>query len=180
MFDPALAGYWGSSETKSAMDACLQIIKANSEKIDGIKISLLSKEAEITMRRQLPKHVRMYTGDDFNYAELIAGDDQGYSDALLGIFDAIAPVVQKESIDFEKAWFQSRYHLGSDSNGDYLNCPLNKIQYENFIQELLNSEVIEFKEWEKNTPYFEGCMPIEEIAKRGIDCLLYTSPSPRD
>ena len=91
MFDPALAGYWGSSETKSAMDACLQIIKANSEKIDGIKISLLSKEAEITMRRQLPEHVRMYTGDDFNYAELIAGDDLGYSDALLGIFDAIAP-----------------------------------------------------------------------------------------
>ena len=91
MFDPALAGYWGSSETENAMDACLQIIKANSEKIDGIKISLLSKEAEITMRRQLPEHVRMYTGDDFNYAELIAGDDLGYSDALLGIFDAIAP-----------------------------------------------------------------------------------------
>ena len=91
MFDPALAGYWGSSETDIAMDACLQIINANSEKIDGIKISLLSKEAEITMRRQLPERVRMYTGDDFNYAELIAGDDQGYSDALLGIFDAIAP-----------------------------------------------------------------------------------------
>ncbi len=91
MFDPALAGYWGSSKTESAMDACLQIIKANSEKIDGIKISLLSKEAEIIMRRQLPERVRMYTGDDFNYAELIVGDDQGYSDALLGIFDAIAP-----------------------------------------------------------------------------------------
>ncbi len=91
MFDPALAGYWGSSETETAMDACLQIIKANSEKIDGIKISLLSKDAEIKMRRLLPEGVRMYTGDDFNYAELIAGDDQGYSDALLGIFDAIAP-----------------------------------------------------------------------------------------
>ena len=88
-----LTQHWllGLSETETAMDACLQIIKANSEKIDGIKISLLSKEAEITMRRQLPEHVRMYTGDDFNYAELIAGDDQGYSDALLGIFDAIAP-----------------------------------------------------------------------------------------
>ena len=109
MFDPALAGYWGSSETKSAMDACLQIIKANSEKIDGIKISLLSKEAEITMRRQLPEHVRMYTGDDFNYAELIAGDDQGYSDALLGIFDAIAPAASA-ALAHLAAGNQDRFH----------------------------------------------------------------------
>ena len=84
----------------------------------------------------------------------------------------------KESIDFEKAWFQSRYDRGSDSNGDYINCPLNKIQYENFIQELLNSEMVEFKEWEKNTPYFEGCMPIEEIAKRGTDTLRFGPMKP--
>ncbi len=109
MFDPALAGYWGSSETENAMDACLQIIKANSEKIDGIKISLLSKEAEITMRRQLPEHVRMYTGDDFNYAELIAGDDQGYSDALLGIFDAIAPAASA-ALAHLAAGNQDRFH----------------------------------------------------------------------
>ena len=109
MFDPALAGYWGSSETETAMDACLQIIKANSEKIDGIKISLLSKEAEITMRRQLPEHVRMYTGDDFNYAELIAGDDQGYSDALLGIFDAIAPAASA-ALAHLAAGNQGRFH----------------------------------------------------------------------
>jgi methylenetetrahydrofolate--tRNA-(uracil-5-)-methyltransferase len=99
------------------------------------------------------------------------------SDAL-AFFDAIAPVVYKESIDFEKAWFQSRYDRGSDSNGDYINCPLNKIQYENFIQELLNSEMVEFKEWEKNTPYFEGCMPIEEIAKRGTDTLRFGPMKP--
>jgi hypothetical protein len=73
------------------MDTCLSVISTHSSKVDGIKISLLSKEKEIDMRRKLPADVRMYTGDDFNYAELIAGDEQGHSDALLGIFDAIAP-----------------------------------------------------------------------------------------
>lgn len=91
MFDPALAGYWGSADTAAAMDTCLAMLAANADKVDGIKISLLSKEAEIAMRRRLPAGIRMYTGDDFNYAELIAGDEQGHSDALLGIFDAIAP-----------------------------------------------------------------------------------------
>lgn len=92
MFDPALEGYWGESDHLAAMDVALGVIAANEEKVDGIKISLLSKEKEITMRRKLPQSVRMYTGDDFNYAELIAGDEEGHSDALLGIFDAIAPV----------------------------------------------------------------------------------------
>ena len=91
MFDPALAGYWGSHDHNAAMDTALKVIAANPAKVDGIKISLLSKEKEIAMRRHLPSGVRMYTGDDFNYAELIAGDGHGYSDALLGIFDAIAP-----------------------------------------------------------------------------------------
>ena len=76
----------------AAMDVCLDVIAAHADKVDGIKISLLSKDKEIAMRRRLPDGVRMYTGDDFNYAELIAGDDEGHSDALLGIFDAIAPV----------------------------------------------------------------------------------------
>ncbi|MCZ7660569.1 MAG: dihydrodipicolinate synthase family protein [Xanthobacteraceae bacterium] len=91
MFDPALAGYWGAADHAAAMETCLSIIADNAAKIDGIKISLLSKEKEIAMRRRLPAGVRMYTGDDFNYAELIAGDEEGHSDALLGIFDAIAP-----------------------------------------------------------------------------------------
>jgi hypothetical protein len=91
MFDPALAGYWGSHDHAAAMETALAVIAANPSKVDGIKISLLSKEKEIAMRRRLPAGVRMYTGDDFNYAELIAGDERGYSDALLGIFDAIAP-----------------------------------------------------------------------------------------
>ncbi|MDQ2735796.1 MAG: dihydrodipicolinate synthase family protein [Pseudomonadota bacterium] len=97
MFDPALTGYWGSSDADRAMDTALGVIAANPGKVDGIKISLLDKDKEIAMRRRLPEGVRMYTGDDFNYAELIAGDGTGtatnhrHSDALLGIFDAIAP-----------------------------------------------------------------------------------------
>ena len=97
MFDPALLGYWGSADVEQAMTTALGIIQAHSKKVDGIKISLLDKDKEIAMRRRLPSGVRMYTGDDFNYAELIAGDGFGHdivngqSDALLGIFDAIAP-----------------------------------------------------------------------------------------
>lgn len=91
MFDPALKGYWGSTDFAPAMETCLAAIAANAKKVDGIKISLLDDGKEITMRRRLPKSVKMYTGDDFNYPALIAGDAQGYSDALLGIFDAIAP-----------------------------------------------------------------------------------------
>jgi hypothetical protein len=91
MFDPALAGYWGQDDHYQAMEVALDVIAAHPEKVDGIKISLLDKDKEIAMRRRLPQGVRMFTGDDFNYAELIAGDAQSYSDALLGIFDAIAP-----------------------------------------------------------------------------------------
>jgi Protein of unknown function (DUF993) len=91
MFDPALAGYWGESDHRKAMDVAVDVIAAHAGKVDGVKISLLDKDKEIAMRRRLPAGVRMYTGDDFNYAELIAGDLQGHSEALLGIFDAIAP-----------------------------------------------------------------------------------------
>jgi hypothetical protein len=91
MFDPALEGYWGTIDIPAATENCLNIIRANREKIDGIKISLLDADLEVSMRRQLPAGLRMYTGDDFNYDRLILGDEQGHSDALLGIFDAIAP-----------------------------------------------------------------------------------------
>jgi Protein of unknown function (DUF993) len=91
MFDPALAGYWGNADHLKAMETAVGIINAHATKVDGVKISLLDKDKEIAMRRRLAKGVRMYTGDDFNYAELIAGDRDGHSDALLGIFDAIAP-----------------------------------------------------------------------------------------
>jgi hypothetical protein len=91
MFDPALAGYWGHADHRNAMDVAIDVISAHADKVDGVKVSLLDKDKEIAMRRRLPQGSRMYTGDDFNYAELIAGDEKGYSDALLGIFDAIAP-----------------------------------------------------------------------------------------
>ncbi len=91
MFDPDLKGYWGSGDHMAAKKTCLEIIRANAAKVDGIKISLLDADKEIAMRRKLPESVLMYTGDDFNYPELIAGDEEGYSHALLGIFDAIAP-----------------------------------------------------------------------------------------
>jgi Protein of unknown function (DUF993) len=91
MFDPALAGYWGAADLGRAMDTAVAVINAHASKVDGVKISLLDKQREIDMRRRLARGVKMYTGDDFNYAELIAGDDKGYSHALLGIFDAIAP-----------------------------------------------------------------------------------------
>src|SRR5882762_2575843 len=95
MFDPALEGYWGRKDHYAAMDVCLAVLKKNQGKVDGIKISLLDKDKEIAMRRKLPRGVRMYTGDDFNFAELIEGDAEGYSDALLGIFDAIAPAASQ-------------------------------------------------------------------------------------
>jgi hypothetical protein len=91
MFDPALEGYFGSHDHMAAMDVCVGIIEGNARKVDGIKLSLLDKEKETVLRARLPPGVRMYTGDDFNYPELIAGDGLRHSDALLGIFDPIAP-----------------------------------------------------------------------------------------
>jgi hypothetical protein len=92
MFDPLLTGYWGTSDLDAAADVVIDIIETHAAKVDGIKVSLLDAGREVALRRRLPEGVRMYTGDDFNYPELIRGDDAGYSDALLGIFDAIAPV----------------------------------------------------------------------------------------
>lgn len=104
MFDPALKDYWGYSDVDTAMNVALQVIAENIDRVDGIKISLLDKQREIDMRRRLPAGVKMYTGDDFNYPELIAGDREGYSHALLGIFDAIAPAAS--------------YALGQLTSGD--------------------------------------------------------------
>lgn len=92
MFDPNLAGYWGSHDPWAAMEALVAIIADNVERVDGAKISMLDEELEVAFRRRLPSGVRCYTGDDFNFPTLIAGDDQGHSHALLGIFDGIAPV----------------------------------------------------------------------------------------
>ena len=91
MFDPALNGYWGGQTVEAAMDTVFDLINDHRTKIDGIKISLLDARHEIALRRRLPSGVHLYTGDDFNYADMIAGDEGGYSHALLGIFAAIAP-----------------------------------------------------------------------------------------
>jgi hypothetical protein len=91
MFDPALEGYWGSGDLDEATETCLAIIAAHAARIDGIKVSLLDAGREVELRRRLPDGVRLYTGDDFNYPELIRGDGERHSDALLGVFDAIAP-----------------------------------------------------------------------------------------
>jgi hypothetical protein len=113
MFDPALEGYWGNREHDRAMETCLAVLEKNKAKVDGIKISLLDKDKEIAMRRKLPQvpggGVRMYTGDDFNFAELIEGDAQGYSDALLGIFDAIAPAAS-QALSFLSENQTAKYH----------------------------------------------------------------------
>lgn len=90
MFDPALARYWGAADLDTATESALELIHGNAGKIDGIKVSLLDEAREVAIRRRLPAGVRLYTGDDFNYPQLIAGDEAGHSDALLGIFDAVA------------------------------------------------------------------------------------------
>ncbi|MFE6700579.1 dihydrodipicolinate synthase family protein [Streptomyces sp. NPDC057718] len=92
MFDPALEGYWGSADLDDATDTFLKVIAEHPDKVDGIKISLLDADREIDVRRRLPGGVRCYTGDDFNYPELIAGDERGFSHALLGIFDPLGPL----------------------------------------------------------------------------------------
>jgi methylenetetrahydrofolate--tRNA-(uracil-5-)-methyltransferase len=98
----------------------------------------------------------------------------------LAFFDAIAPIIYRETIDLEKAWFQSRYDKQGPGGGDadYINCPLDKAQYLAFLEALLAAEKTEFKEWEASTPYFEGCLPIEVMAGRGVDTLRYGPMKP--
>lgn len=100
----------------------------------------------------------------------LTGEDE------LAFFDAIAPIVYKDSIDFDKAWFQSRYDKGEGA--DYINCPLSKDQYFAFIDALLEGEKTDFRDWEKDTPYFEGCMPIEVMAERGPQTLSFGPMKP--
>ena len=99
----------------------------------------------------------------------------------LAFFDAIAPIVHRESINMDVAWFQSRYDKGAEVEGggaDYINCPMDKAQYEGFIHALRTGEKTEFKDWEKDTPYFEGCLPIEVMAERGVETLAHGPMKP--
>ncbi|MBR6409236.1 MAG: methylenetetrahydrofolate--tRNA-(uracil(54)-C(5))-methyltransferase (FADH(2)-oxidizing) TrmFO [Alphaproteobacteria bacterium] len=125
--------------------------------------------------------------DDLNYplimiatgpltAEKLAEDIlEKVGDETLSFYDAIAPVVYKESIDFEKAWYQSRYDKGEPK--DYINCPMNKLQYENFVSELLKAETVAFHKFEK-PQYFDGCLPIEVMAERGLETLRFGPMKP--
>ena len=99
----------------------------------------------------------------------------------LAFFDALAPIVHRDSINMDVAWFQSRYDKGAEVEGggaDYINCPMDQAQYEAFIAALLTAEKTDFKEWEKNTPYFEGCLPIEVMAERGVETLAHGPMKP--
>lgn len=98
----------------------------------------------------------------------------------LAFFDAIAPIIHFDSINTDIAWFQSRYDKSNDGGDgkDYINCPMDKVQYDRFIDALLSGEKMEFKEWETNTPYFEGCMPIEVMASRGPETLRWGPMKP--
>lgn len=97
-------------------------------------------------------------------------------EAYLSFFDAIAPIVLKDSVDMSKAWFQSRYDKGGSA--DYINCPLTRDEYYGFIDALLAGEKTSFKEWEKSTPYFEGCLPVEVMAERGRETLSFGPMKP--
>jgi methylenetetrahydrofolate--tRNA-(uracil-5-)-methyltransferase len=97
-------------------------------------------------------------------------------ESALAFFDAIAPIVHKDSIDFSKAWFQSRWDKGEGA--DYINCAMDKAQYDTFVAALVSGEKTDFKEWEKSTPYFEGCLPVEVMAERGPETLRFGPMKP--
>jgi hypothetical protein len=113
-FDPGLSGYWGSSDVDVQANTVLSLIKEHADKIDGIKLSLLDADMEVAFRRRLPEGVRMYTGDDFHYPELIAGDEHGHSDALLGIFAVIAPAAATALLELDRG-HPDRYRSIMDS-----------------------------------------------------------------
>lgn len=111
-------------------------------------------------------------------AETIAAET---GEDSLAFFDAIAPIVHRDSIDFDIAWFQSRWDRSSDPGGgdkDYINCPMDKVRYEAFVPALIDGEKTQFKEWERDTPYFEGCMPVEVMAERGPETLRFGPMKP--
>ncbi|WP_324650304.1 dihydrodipicolinate synthase family protein [Georgenia sp. H159] len=101
-FDPALSGYWGSEDLDAAAETFLRLLHSRPEQVDGVKVSLLDADREIALRARMPQGVRMYTGDDFNYPDLVVGDERGHSDALLGVFAAIAPAASTALQELER------------------------------------------------------------------------------
>ncbi|MEM8833819.1 MAG: methylenetetrahydrofolate--tRNA-(uracil(54)-C(5))-methyltransferase (FADH(2)-oxidizing) TrmFO [Pseudomonadota bacterium] len=153
---------------------------------DGVT-EAINNHPLITIEREiiddLPPHdwdnVIIATGP-LNHTKLAHAIQKLGSEEELAFFDAIAPIIHKDSIDFCKAWMQSRYDKEgpAGTGSDYINCPMEKDDYYAFIEALIGADKTEFKEWEKNTPYFEGCMPIEVMAARGKDTLRYGPMKP--
>ena len=128
----------------------------------------------------LPDHPTIIATGPLTGSRLAEAIAQETGEGALAFFDAIAPIVHRDSIDMDKAWLAARWDRGSSEGGgkDYVNCPLDKLQYENFVQALVDGEKMPFHEWEKDTPYFEGCMPIEVMAERGPETLRYGPMKP--
>src|SRR5687768_13979662 len=129
----------------------------------------------------LPDHSTIIATGPLTGSSLAASIAGETGEDALAFFDAIAPIVHKDSIDMDVAWFQSRYDKGAEVEGggaDYINCPLTKDQYEAFVGELRRGEKTEFKPWEKDTPYFDGCLPIEVMAERGLETLAFGPMKP--
>ncbi|HUG45793.1 MAG TPA: methylenetetrahydrofolate--tRNA-(uracil(54)-C(5))-methyltransferase (FADH(2)-oxidizing) TrmFO [Sphingomicrobium sp.] len=141
---------------------------------------VIEKHPNITVVRErvdlLPDHPAIIATGPLTGSKLAEAIVAETGEDSLAFFDAIAPIVHRDSIDFDIAWFQSRWDKGEGK--DYINCPLDKPQYEAFVQALIDGEKTQFKEWERETPYFEGCMPVEVMAERGPETLRYGPMKP--
>jgi methylenetetrahydrofolate--tRNA-(uracil-5-)-methyltransferase len=124
----------------------------------------------------LPDHPAIIATGPLTGSKLAEAIASATGEKSLAFFDAIAPIVHRDSINMEIAWFQSRWDKGDGK--DYINCPMDKAQYEDFVHALIDGEKAEFRQWEKDTPYFEGCMPIEVMADRGIETLRHGPMKP--
>ena len=142
--------------------------------------SAIEAHSNITVVREridaLPDHPTIIATGPLTGSELAGAIASETGRNSLAFFDAIAPIVHRDSIDMDVAWFQSRWNRGEGK--DYINCPMDKVQYEAFVRALIGGEKTEFKAWEQDTPYFEGCMPIEVMAERGTDTLRYGPMKP--
>jgi methylenetetrahydrofolate--tRNA-(uracil-5-)-methyltransferase len=149
--------------------------KAVQDSIEGHPFITIEREEIAGLPREDWDSVIVATGP-LTSPDLAEGIKQLTGEDSLAFFDAIAPIIHKDSIDFDKAWFQSRYDKGDGA--DYINCPMNEEQYFAFIDNLITSEKGEFKDWEKDTPYFDGCLPIEVMAERGPRTLSFGPMKP--
>lgn len=147
----------------------------------GAVESALTNHPNVTVIRQevttIPKHIPVILASGPLTSDAISDELKSImGQEYLAFFDAIAPIVHKDSIDFSIAWMQSRYDKGDGK--DYINCPMDRHEYEDFIQSILSGEKTSFKEWEQNTPYFNGCLPVEVMAERGKDSLRFGPMKP--